>query len=191
MVTKQQQLEWLATMWDTWPGINFNAVRMSSQIAGSYNYGMGYHTITREEWQQERDKMSKTPDVTISNQTSATIASTQTGDFEMTITAPDNSWHERGELPPVGATAEKKCKSATIWTEIKIVAAGNQLVIFGYPSGEEAFGEWSDYDFRPLRTEREKAIDEMADLIAKSVFGSAKCQAERLYDSGYRKEKSK
>ena len=57
-VTKQQQLEWLAKECHTWKGRDF--------ILVSYNE-LGYrlhvpaccHLITREEWQQERDKMQK------------------------------------------------------------------------------------------------------------------------------------
>ena len=139
-----------------------------------------HHAITSQEWQQERDKMQK--------------KAGQPAQPEQP--AQDNSWHERGEFPPAGATVEKKYKSATIWTEIKIVATGNQLVIFGYPAGDESVGEWSDYEFRPLRTEREKAIDEMAGVIANIVGYSitmavAKQGASALYDAGFRKEQSK
>ena len=102
--------------------------------------------------------------------------------------AQDNSWHEHGELPPAGTVCEVHGNE---WVETFIIGmdkegycvytTGNQYVAYD--------GENDPSNFRPLRTEREKSIDEMADLIAKSVFGSAKCQAEKLYEAGYRKVK--
>ena len=190
-VTKQQQLEWLASKIVKWPAYG-EKIPVSVDDAGNPKFYMPWDTMrvdcTREEWQQERDKMSKTPDVTISNQTSATITATQAGDGEMIITAQDNSWHERGELPPVGFWCEVKTKTFNGWMKCFVVGKSSRgdTVI---ECDDCAFIIDSSYEFRPLRTEREKAIDEMADLIAKSVFGSAKCQAERLYDSGYRKVK--
>ena len=165
MVTKQQQLEWLVETFDMWPNIKSCAIKMSVKSIGCEALLDGEcHTITRSEWQQERDKMSGKPEV-------------------------DNSWYERGERPPVGALVEKKYKSATIWTEVKIIAAGNQLVIFAFHDGDEMVGGWSDYEFRPLRTEREKAIDEMVGIIKGSAFQDPEFTASILYDAGYRKVK--
>ena len=96
----------------------------------------------------------------------------------------DNAWHERGELPPVGCECEYK--PVNDWVKCKVLFAGDSLYVLGVQEVEICV-RVLDVDFRPLRTEREKEIDEMANLIAKSVFGSAKCQAEKLYDSGYRK----
>ena len=98
----------------------------------------------------------------------------------------DNSWFTNGGFPPAGTVCEVYENE---WVETFIIGmdkegycvytTGNQYV--GYD------GENDPSNFRPIRTEREKAIGEMANLIAKSVFGSAKCQAEKLYDAGYRK----
>ena len=103
--------------------------------------------------------------------------------------AQDNSWYERGELPPVGCVClcwiSDRCSY-----EVEITAhtkLGICFVELG-KSGENYVSKTAErHRFRPIRTEREKAIDELANLIAKSVFGSAKCQAEKLYDAGYRK----
>ena len=101
----------------------------------------------------------------------------------------DNSWHERGELPPVGCECEIRHNCWREFQRITVVAITREYVIVEYDSvvAREQHYHLSDMTFRPLRSEREKAIDEMANLIAKSVFGSAKCQAEKLYDAGYRK----
>ena len=56
MVTKQQQLAWLAKHWDEWVS-PARIVPMSKVILGGFT-SMSYyaHEITKEEWQQERDK---------------------------------------------------------------------------------------------------------------------------------------
>ena len=157
-VTKQQQLEWLASSWTSWH-TSARELFMSKVIIGCFMSMIDdSHQITLEEWQQERDKMQKQQ---------------------------DNSWHERGELPPVGCECE--VFDGDDWLKSFIVGrsrSGDVVV-----QTRNGYFEASHAKFRPLRTEREKAIDEMADLIAKSVFGSAKCQAEKLYDAGYRKVK--
>ena len=161
MITKQQQLEWLARVWTVWHH-PMSKVFMSRTAIGDFvRMTNNAHQITREEWQRERDKMNSKQEVT-------------------------NSWHERGEFPPAGTVCEVHEDE---WVETFIIGmdkegycvytTGNQYV--GYD------GENDPSNFRPIRTERERAIEEMANLIAKSVFGSAKCQAEKLYDAGYRK----
>ena len=56
MITKQQQLAWLAKHWDEWVS-PAKIVPMSKVILGGFT-SMSYyaHEITKEEWQQERDK---------------------------------------------------------------------------------------------------------------------------------------
>ena len=76
MVTKQQQLEWLSRKYKTWPEQGATYLCLSIAEVGKFAV-VNSHVITRKEWQQEREKMSSKPEV-------------------------DNSWHERGELPPVG-----------------------------------------------------------------------------------------
>lgn len=68
-----------------------------------------------------------------------------------------------------------------------IVKRGNTYVLWNLDDDKPDCADYMNSRFRPLRTEREKTVDEMANLIASSVFGSAKCQAEKLYDAGYRK----
>ena len=106
--------------------------------------------------------------------------------------AQDSSWHERGELPPVG----EKCV---------IYAAGNngeEVTFIGvttdnYPvfetSEKRVFVERGKYEFRPLHTERDKAIDEMVcefiDHHGDPKGGERYLGiAAKLYDAGYRKE---
>lgn len=56
MVTKQQQLKWLAKHWSEWVS-PARVVPMSNAILGGFTSMSSYaHEITKEEWQQERDK---------------------------------------------------------------------------------------------------------------------------------------
>ena len=101
----------------------------------------------------------------------------------------DNSWCERGDLPPVGVPVELWFGGSFAYNCEFIVMRGNDCVVWNLDDDKPDCADRMNSQFLPLRTEREKAIDEMANLIAKSVFGSAKCQAEKLYDAGYRKVK--
>lgn len=192
-VTKQQQLEWLASKIVKWPAYG-EKIPVSVDDAGNPKFYMPWDTMrvdcTREEWQRERDKMSKTPDVTISNQTSATITATQVGGSEMTITAQDNSWHERGELPPVGAICEMIDDKNT-WLECEIVSHKNGFCIGWISSINAPFYTDDKSDFRPLRTEREKAIDEMMSLVMDGLMSHEMANelVIKLHDAGYCKVK--
>ena len=99
----------------------------------------------------------------------------------------DSSWHERGELPPVGVPVELWFGGSFAYNCEFISTRGYDYVLWNLDDDKPDCADSMNSQFRPLRTDREKAIDEMASLIAKSVFGSAKCQAEKLYAAGYRK----
>ena len=101
----------------------------------------------------------------------------------------DSSWHERGEFPPAGCECEVFVNVENKWMHFEVIAIRDGHILGWCRESSCGFQSNKKSEFRPLCTEREKAIDEMANLIAKSVFGSAKCQAEKLYDSGYRKVK--
>ena len=160
-VTKQQQLEWLAKHIESLP-FGSDSILMSDEVLGN----MGHeHKITNQELKLERNKMQKQP-------------------------APDNSWHERGELPPVGVPVELWFGGSFAFNCEFITRRRHHYVMWNLDADRPDAADYMNSEFRPLRTEREKAIEEMANLIAKSVFGSAKCQAEKLYDAGYRKVKT-
>ena len=101
----------------------------------------------------------------------------------------DDSWFTYCKLPPCGIPIELWFGGSFAYNCEFIAMRGNTYVVWNLDADKPDCADSLNSEFRPLRTEREKAIDEMADLIAKSVFGSAKCQVEKLYDSGYRKVK--
>lgn len=97
------------------------------------------------------------------------------------VTREQYDWDGTG-LPPVGCECESKQFAQIDWHKFRVVAIENGHV----------FGFWNDkvgvcldsnhWEFRPLRTEAERAIDEMVRLSGVSI-GAAKI----LYDAGYRK----
>ena len=161
-VTKRQQLKWLAKRFDSLP-FDGDIIVMSDEVLGYLGHE---HEITNQELKRERDKMSSKPAV-------------------------DNSWFERGELPPVGVPVELWWGGSFAYNCELITRREHHYVMWNLDADRPDCADYMNSEFRKLRTEREKAIDEIAELIAKSVYGSAKCQAEKLYDAGYRKEKAK
>lgn len=92
-------------------------------------------------------------------------------------------WDGTG-LPPVGVECEYKWQNDR-WRVGKVCYISKHTVlmleIFDGEESESAYGA-CDVTFRPLRTEAERAIDEMVQLSGVSI-GAAKI----LYDAGYRK----
>lgn len=94
-------------------------------------------------------------------------------------------WSGEG-LPPVGCDVEYHCYPDG-WVIINIVARIKGATFIEWKSGTHKGGDIIRGDFplervRPLRTEAERAIDEMVRLSGVSI-GAAKI----LYDAGYRK----
>lgn len=107
----------------------------------------------------------------------------------------DNSWFERGELPPVGVVCEYTLGANAPWyqCEIKYVVHGDGVVMKRIPCGSEQYCSlYSKHpvSFRPIRPGREKAIEGMKRYCPYpgSWNSTYKQFAEALYDSGYRKE---
>lgn len=102
---------------------------------------------------------------------------------------PDSDWFERGELPPVGAECEALFPT-TRWNKVKFMGIGyHESAIIHWEKGPAEVIPAST-KFRPIRTEREVAIDEMKQACP--YHGSwdsvGRIYAEALYDAGYRKD---
>lgn len=101
------------------------------------------------------------------------------------VTREQYGWDGVG-LPPVGCDVEYHCYPDG-WVIINIVARIKGATFIEWKSGTHKGGDIIRGDFplervRPLRTEAERAIDEMVQLSGVSI-GAAKI----LYDAGYRK----
>ena len=133
MVTKQQQLEWLAKNLEKWnSGYDFAVVDKCSD-GGFYVRWPSVCSsgITKKEWRQERDKMSSKPEV-------------------------DSSWHGRGEFPPVGCECyiRHSCWNSEKYEKVTVAAITNEYVIVKYATFEQHY-MLKDISFRPIRTERD------------------------------------
>ena len=108
----------------------------------------------------------------------------------------DDSWHERGELPPVGCECDIRhsCWNSEKYEKVTVAAITSEYVIVKYATFEQHY-MLKDISFHPLRTEREKAIDEMIGIL-KAKFDRSGIDGisvadivDELYDAGYRKVK--
>lgn len=146
--------------------------------------------------------------VEICNETKHKVEVEMESESEVTIKVSD--WHKNGELPPVGEVClwigrkENGDYRADLRTgdRVEVIAHykprsdGPMVAVFAYES-RESIGRQTDQSiakcFRPLRTEREKAIDEMVcefiDHHGDPKGGERYLGiAAKLYDAGYRKE---
>ena len=164
MVTKQQQLEWLAKAYKTWPEQGSHSLRLSAFEVGKFAI-VNCHIISRQEWRQERDKMQKQK---------------------------DNSLRKRGSCPPIGEPVELWFGGSFAYNCEFICMRGSNYIVWNLDADRPDCADIMNSEFRPLRTEREKAIDDMKSLCAYpgSWCSTFKEFAESLYDAGYHKVKS-
>ena len=122
--------------------------------------------------------------VEIGNETKHKVEVEMKSESEMTIKVSD--WHKNGELPPVGEVCEAYVGRPPKWIEIEIVAHKGGFFIGWCNSLMKACqGNWVG-GLRPLRTEREKAIDEMVSLV--EPLATYREFAGAIYDAGMYKE---
>jgi hypothetical protein len=105
----------------------------------------------------------------------------------------DNSWLERGELPPVG-TVCLYVVSDRLSAEVEITAHAKFGICFVRvgQSGESYASKTAElHRFRPIRTEREKQVGELESLLKSTCLASLDnldVIAAAIYAAGYRKD---
>ena len=95
----------------------------------------------------------------------------------------DNSWHERGELPPVGVPVELWWGGSFAYTCEFITRRRHHYVMWNLDADRPDAADYMNSDFRPIRTGREKAIDAACKAIG-GVGEDGLLIVERLYDAG-------
>jgi hypothetical protein len=110
-----------------------------------------------------------------------------------------SDWNGEG-LPPVGAVVEASYRWADEWEEARIIYIDIRHTICALGDSEiTAHLYTANNVFRPIRSDREKAIEEMmqiakaaADAHKRELHGalSEECLLGALYDAGHRKVKS-
>lgn len=127
--------------------------------------------------------------VEVKNETKHKVEVEMTSESEVTINVGD--WHKNGEFPPAGDVCEAEYNTTpSVWESVRVVGFDDGECVFRWISGCNSglIGAYSrPKDFRPLRTERDKAIDEMM-AIASTEWGSIEDVCGALYMAGYRKE---
>lgn len=129
--------------------------------------------------------------VEVNNETEQKVGDEMTSESETTINVGD--WHKNGELPPVGEVCEAYIDYPPQWIETEIVAHKDGFAIGWCKSVMKGCHGDKTHEFRQIRTERDKAIEEIAKaIIAKSPVRispeDAVHLAGEMYDYGYRKE---
>lgn len=126
--------------------------------------------------------------VEINNETKHKVDVEMKSESEMTINASD--WHKNGELPPVGVFVDVAGDGLFYGqgeSSCEVIAHVENTAVIRMSYGLGCFESGA---IIPARTERDKAIDEMVDVITDgrdSPLYVIKI-ATRLYEAGYRKE---
>ena len=161
-VTKQQQLEFAAKHIEKWKSGYDYAVVEETIDGHLYIRWPSICTsgITKKEWQQERNKMNSKPEV-------------------------DNSWHERGEFPPAGVPVELWVGGSFAYNCEFITRRGHHYVMWNLDADRPDAADYMNSEFRPLRTEREKAIDAACAAVCKAgPYDHERDLIGKLYDAG-------
>lgn len=104
------------------------------------------------------------------------------------------AWTGEG-LPPVGTVCEMRRTDYVDvdWQRIEFLCAGSKKAFFRDREGHEWSRPLGDLKFRPIRTPEQIAAEERRAAIKEMIGhigGSRRCEAEVLYDAGYRKQVS-
>lgn len=98
----------------------------------------------------------------------------------------DNTWFERGELPPVGTICKAYHEGSGEWLDAEVLkhrvnsAANNVAVAMGIRDFKLFWFSAS----RPIRTDREKAIEAAKAALLKKGSLAIITNLETLYDAG-------
>ena len=98
-------------------------------------------------------------------------------------------WNGEG-LPPVGTECEVIRRGVVETDRAKISYQGNGVLCYiDMDTGMEFSAAHDAHEFRPIKSEREKAIEEMRDSFNVEI-GNQDFIFGALYDAGYRKQES-
>lgn len=122
--------------------------------------------------------------VEVNNETEHKVEFEMESESEVTIKVRD--WHKSGELPPVGEVCKAYIDYPPQWVETEIVAHKDGFAIGWCKSVMKGCHGDKAHEFRPIRTEREKAIDEMVSLV--EPLATYREFAGAIYDAGMYKE---
>ena len=94
----------------------------------------------------------------------------------------DSACHEREEVPPCGVPVELWVGGSFAYNCEFISKRKHHYVMWNLDADRPDASDYMNSEFRPLRTEREKAIDAACKEIGDVIGG--RLIIERLYDAG-------
>jgi len=100
----------------------------------------------------------------------------------------ENLWHQKGEHPPVGTKCEY-ARSTNNFYECKILGSNGSQVAFTCPDEPNRIfvNSFNDCGFRPIKSDREKAIEAAAKIMFDASGGCINdISLGALYDAGFR-----
>jgi hypothetical protein len=96
-----------------------------------------------------------------------------------------NDCHDRGELPPIGSHLEVAFGNKSLWHEC-VVLPSKKIAIDRY-AGWHVMAWQDDFEFRPIKTEREKFVERYAETVLSiEQKYDSKFIGGILYESGMR-----
>lgn len=94
------------------------------------------------------------------------------------------NWHDRGELPPVGEECEVYIEQRNCWAKVKVLAVDGDYIVWRNGSDNKSYIGTNKDNVRPIRTEREKAIEAASKIAEEHNKSGAKEFYGALYDAG-------
>ena len=96
---------------------------------------------------------------------------------------PEKSWHEKGDLPPVGVECEWSTNGGHNWYKTKLIFSDNTVFL---TSAYQLYKiDDPDVLFRPLKTERERFVEAAVKLNKAHQWTAAEFAAA-MYDAGFK-----
>ena len=104
----------------------------------------------------------------------------------------DNSWYTRGDKPPIGCKCliHHACWCKDIYHEVKIAAITDEYLIVKEDDSEQHY-YINQITFKPSKTEREKVIENMVEIMKSTGSANLEINAVALYNAGYCKYSDK
>jgi hypothetical protein len=101
----------------------------------------------------------------------------------------DNSWHERGELPPVGTICESYDFTHSQWAKVKTLDAitGSLEIACVTIDESEAYGRlFFGCKFRPIKSERDKFVEAALGIAEEVGRANYRTIFSKMHDAGFK-----
>ena len=219
MVTKQQQLEFAAKHIEKWKsGYDFAVIEKMNDGQLCVRWpSVCASGITKKEWQQERNRMQKQDNesecavmtlneaIDHANEKSRELKGHCAANHSLLAqwlteyrdmlskhnqqNEQDNSLSKCGSCPPIGVPVELWFGGSFAYNCEFICMRGRNYIVWNLDADRPDCADIMNSEFRPLRTEREKAIDELNALVGDiEKYPTWRDAIAGIIDAGYHKQ---